>query len=156
MLSDVLLIGCDPPTWLYIDTRSSLKGLLQIHAMADVPKLIEAASRWQANFNSPLPLGANAKLAIITCMDSRYAQLMHALHVATISSDMIHIRMPVGCCSVHPERMFDLKIGDAEVLRNAGGRVTMDMIRSACKLPLVICSSGLPAGSCCLVAVPIL
>ena len=32
-------------------------------------------------------------------------------------------------CSVHPERMFDLKIGDAEVLRNAGGRVTLDMIR---------------------------
>lgn len=70
--------------------------------MADVPKLLEAASRWQHNFKDPLPLGANARLAIITCMDSR----------------------------VHPERMFDLKIGDAEVLRNAGGRVTLDMIRS--------------------------
>lgn len=34
-----------------------------------------------------------------------------------------------GVCSVHPERMFDMKIGDAEVLRNAGGRVTLDMIR---------------------------
>ncbi|KAL3145329.1 hypothetical protein ABBQ38_001589 [Trebouxia sp. C0009 RCD-2024] len=70
--------------------------------MADVPKLLEAASRWQSNFRSPLPLEAKSRLAIITCMDSR----------------------------VHPERIFDLKIGDAEVLRNAGGRVTLDMIRS--------------------------
>jgi len=28
--------------------------------------------------------------------------------------------------------MFDMKLGDAEVLRNAGGRVTLDMIRSVC------------------------
>ncbi|DBA79840.1 TPA: hypothetical protein ACH3X2_007677 [Trebouxia sp. C0005] len=70
--------------------------------MADVPKLMEAASRWQKNFNNPLPLAANSRLAIITCMDSR----------------------------VHPERIFDMKLGDAEVLRNAGGRVTLDMIRS--------------------------
>lgn len=31
---------------------------------------------------------------------------------------------------VHPERMFNLDIGDAEIIRNAGGRVTADVIRS--------------------------
>ncbi|KAL0024749.1 hypothetical protein WJX79_001474 [Trebouxia sp. C0005] len=84
---------------LISDKRSSL---LLRSTMADVPKLMEAASRWQKNFNNPLPLAANSRLAIITCMDSR----------------------------VHPERIFDMKLGDAEVLRNAGGRVTLDMIRS--------------------------
>lgn len=96
--------------------------------MADVPKLLEAASRWQHNFKDPLPLGANARLAIITCMDSRYADN------PPLCANMLWSAWDLGShfvspCSVHPERMFDLKIGDAEVLRNAGGRVTLDMIR---------------------------
>jgi carbonic anhydrase len=31
---------------------------------------------------------------------------------------------------VHPERIFGLEIGDVEVIRNAGGRVTPDVLRS--------------------------
>ena len=55
--------------------------------MADIPKLLEAASRWQGNFQSPLPLGAKSRLAIITCMDSRYSNL--ALAVA-VSCELVH------------------------------------------------------------------
>ncbi|MBJ8325804.1 beta-class carbonic anhydrase [Streptococcus pacificus] len=49
-----------------------------------------------------LPLPPKTKVAIITCMDSR-------LHVA---------------------QALGLALGDAHILRNAGGRVTPDMIRS--------------------------
>ncbi|MGT2934117.1 beta-class carbonic anhydrase [Streptococcus catagoni] len=49
-----------------------------------------------------LPLKPKTKVAILTCMDSR-------LHVA---------------------QALGLALGDAHILRNAGGRVTEDMIRS--------------------------
>lgn len=49
-----------------------------------------------------LPLKPKTKVAIVTCMDSR-------LHVA---------------------QALGLALGDAHILRNAGGRVTDDMIRS--------------------------
>ena len=49
-----------------------------------------------------LPLKPKTKVAIVTCMDSR-------LHVA---------------------QAWGLALGDAHILRNAGGRVTEDMIRS--------------------------
>ncbi|MFI3086165.1 beta-class carbonic anhydrase [Streptococcus sp. 2022WUSS037] len=49
-----------------------------------------------------LPLRPKTKVAIVTCMDSR-------LHVA---------------------QALGLALGDAHILRNAGGRVTDDMIRS--------------------------
>ena len=49
-----------------------------------------------------LPLKPRTKVAIVTCMDSR-------LHVAPA---------------------LGLALGDAHILRNAGGRVTEDMIRS--------------------------
>ncbi|HEL1625819.1 TPA: carbonic anhydrase [Streptococcus suis] len=49
-----------------------------------------------------LPLRPKTKVAIVTCMDSR-------LHVA---------------------QALGLALGDAHILRNAGGRVTEDMIRS--------------------------
>ncbi|MFC3932190.1 beta-class carbonic anhydrase [Streptococcus dentapri] len=49
-----------------------------------------------------LPIKPKTKVAIITCMDSR-------LHVASA---------------------LGLALGDAHILRNAGGRVTDDMIRS--------------------------
>ena len=68
---------------------------------ADVSKLMAAASGWQQKFDSPLKLGAKTRLSIVTCMDSR----------------------------ILPEAMFGLGVGDAEVIRNAGGRVTLDVIR---------------------------
>lgn len=51
---------------------------------------------------SHLPIKPKTKVAIVTCMDSR-------LHVA---------------------QALGLALGDAHILRNAGGRVTDDMIRS--------------------------
>ncbi len=60
-----------------------------------------------------LPLRPKTKVAIVTCMDSR-------LHVA---------------------QALGLALGDAHILRNAGGRVTEDMIRS-----LVISSSSSAQG----------
>lgn len=51
---------------------------------------------------SHLPIKPKTKVAIVTCMDSR-------LHVA---------------------QALGLALGDAHILRNAGGRVTEDMIRS--------------------------
>ena len=44
--------------------------------MADLPKLMDAAARWQQDFHEPRPLAANSRLAIITCMDSRYKQYL--------------------------------------------------------------------------------
>lgn len=52
--------------------------------------------------NAHLPIKPKTKVAIVTCMDSR-------LHVA---------------------QALGLALGDAHILRNAGGRVTDDMIRS--------------------------
>lgn len=49
-----------------------------------------------------LPLKPKTKVAIVTCMDSR-------LHVA---------------------QALGLALGDAHILRNAGGRITDDMLRS--------------------------
>lgn len=51
---------------------------------------------------SHLPLPPKTRVAIVTCMDSR-------LHVA---------------------QALGLALGDAHILRNAGGRVTEDMVRS--------------------------
>lgn len=94
-----------------------------------VSDLQTRAAAWKSRFHSPLGLGVKKgvhfglisidrrtlpppftslpafpthQLAIITCMDSR----------------------------VHPERIFGPDIGDAEVIRNAGGHVTVDVLRS--------------------------
>jgi carbonic anhydrase len=50
--------------------------------------------------NLPMPPGR--RLAIVTCMDAR----------------------------LHPEKFLGLEVGDAHVIRNAGGRVSDDAIRS--------------------------
>ena len=54
-----------------------------------------------------LPIKPKTQVAIVTCMDSR-------LHVAPA---------------------LGLALGDAHILRNAGGRVTDDMIRSLVYFP---------------------
>ncbi len=69
-------------------------------------ELQDRQAQWQARFGHPLPLGVKKKLVVLTCMDSR---------------------VPV-------ERILGLELGDAEVIRNAGGRVTADVLRS-----LVVC-----------------
>ena len=57
-----------------------------------------------------LPLGVQKKLVVITCMDSRLI----------------------------PEAFLGLKLGDAEIIRNGGGRVNADVIRS-----MIICQDML-------------
>ena len=55
--------------------------------MADIGKLLQAAGIWTKNFKHPLSLGAKARVAIVTCMDSRLI----------------------------PEAIFGFGVGDAEV-----------------------------------------
>ncbi|KAK9917579.1 hypothetical protein WJX75_006013 [Coccomyxa subellipsoidea] len=83
-----------------------------------ISQLLENAKKWQESFNKPLPLGVKKAVSIVTCMDGRV--------------------MPAG--------IFGLDLGDAEYIRNAGGRVTDDVIRSLvvaqellnCKIILLI------------------
>jgi carbonic anhydrase len=49
-----------------------------------------------------LPMPPRRRVAILTCMDAR----------------------------LHPEKFLDLDVGDAHVIRNAGGRASQDAIRS--------------------------
>ncbi|MGT2887989.1 carbonic anhydrase [Streptococcus didelphis] len=71
--------------------------------MSYFEKFISANQAYVAlHGNAHLPLKPKTKVAIVTCMDSR-------LHVA---------------------QALGLALGDAHILRNAGGRVTDDMIRS--------------------------
>ncbi|KAL4439190.1 hypothetical protein ABPG77_004092 [Micractinium sp. CCAP 211/92] len=57
-----------------------------------------------------MPLGVTRRLAVVTCMDSRLL----------------------------PEHFLGLKQGEAEVIRNGGGRVTEDVIRS-----MIVCQDVL-------------
>ena len=71
--------------------------------MSELPKLLEANREFAEGFdNGDLPLPPKRPLAILTCIDAR----------------------------LHPEEFLGLAIGDAHVLRNAGGRATEDAIRS--------------------------
>jgi len=68
--------------------------------------LLSRSRQHQSQFSSPLGLGVAKNFVILTGMDSR----------------------------VLPDQIFGLEVGDAEVIRNAGGRVTADVLRS-----LVVC-----------------
>ncbi|KAK9828647.1 hypothetical protein WJX72_001294 [[Myrmecia] bisecta] len=70
--------------------------------MSHISGLLDNARRHEQNLHKPLDLGVRRRLAIVTCMDSR----------------------------VLPDQIFGLQLGDAEYIRNAGGRVTDDVIRS--------------------------
>lgn len=71
--------------------------------MARFDEFLEANERYVASFDrSGLPTPPARKVAVVTCMDAR----------------------------LHPEKFLDLEVGDAHVIRNAGGRVTEDAIRS--------------------------
>lgn len=79
-------------------------------AMAQNDKVIErvlqANKEWAQGFDKPMKLGVEKKLTVLTCMDSRLI----------------------------PEQFLGLDIGDAEIIRNGGGRVTPDVLRS-----MIIC-----------------
>eukprot|EP00877_Chromochloris_zofingiensis_P013137 jgi/Chrzof1/8077/UNPLg00122.t1 len=67
-----------------------------------IDELLSANRRWQQTFDKPMDLGVRKKVSIVTCMDSRLVL----------------------------SKMLDLDVGDAEMIRNAGGRVTLDVVRS--------------------------
>jgi carbonic anhydrase len=71
--------------------------------MSIVPELMAANERYAAQFtNGDLPMPPRYELVVLTCMDAR----------------------------IDPLRALGLEEGDAHVLRNSGGRPTIDVIRS--------------------------
>jgi len=71
--------------------------------MSATDQLIESADRYAAEFsNGDLPLPPGRRVAVVACMDAR----------------------------LNPYGLLGLREGDAHVIRNAGGAVTDDAIRS--------------------------
>lgn len=71
--------------------------------MSKYDEFVTANGTYQASFTAgDLPMPPARNVAIVTCMDAR----------------------------LHPEKFLGLSIGDAHVIRNAGGRVSDDAIRS--------------------------
>ena len=67
-----------------------------------VEEILAANEKFLRTFNCDLPAPPARKIAIVTCMDAR----------------------------IHPEAFMGFDIGDAHVIRNAGGRVSIDALRS--------------------------
>ncbi len=71
--------------------------------MAEFDEFKRANERYAAAFDrGDLPMPPARHVAVVTCMDAR----------------------------LHPEKFLGLEVGDAHVIRNAGGRVSEDAIRS--------------------------
>ena len=74
-----------------------------IYPMAEFDQFLTANAEYVASFDKgDLPMPPARHVAIVTCMDAR----------------------------LHPEKFLGLNVGDAHVIRNAGGRVSEDAIRS--------------------------
>ncbi|SOC49070.1 carbonic anhydrase [Blastococcus aggregatus] len=70
--------------------------------MAEIDRMLEANERWAESFPGSKPVRPGRKVAVVACMDSR---------------------IPLF-------GVLGLEIGDAHVIRNAGGVITEDVIRS--------------------------
>jgi carbonic anhydrase len=71
--------------------------------MSELARMIDANREYAASFgDGGKPMPPARRVAIVTCMDAR----------------------------IHPEPALGLKIGDAHMIRNAGGRASDDAIRS--------------------------
>lgn len=71
--------------------------------MAEFDEFKRANEQYAASFDrGDLPMPPARHVAVVTCMDAR----------------------------LHPEKFLGLEVGDAHVIRNAGGRVSDDAIRS--------------------------
>ena len=70
--------------------------------MAEIDRMLEANERWAEQFPGSKPVRPARAVAVVACMDSR---------------------MPLF-------GMLGLDVGDAHVIRNAGGVITEDTIRS--------------------------
>ena len=71
--------------------------------MARFDEFLQANEQYAASFDKvDVPTPPARRVAVVTCMDAR----------------------------LHPEKFLGLEVGDAHVIRNAGGRVSGDAIRS--------------------------
>ena len=70
--------------------------------MSAIDPLVAANATYAESFPTGLPSAPTRRIAVLTCMDSR----------------------------LHPTRFLGLAEGEAHVLRNAGGLVTEDVLRS--------------------------
>ena len=70
--------------------------------MSVTDEFIDANKSYQSEFEGPLPLPPARKVAVVACMDAR----------------------------LDPARILGIAEGDAHVIRNAGGVVTEDALRS--------------------------
>ncbi|MGY1825530.1 MULTISPECIES: beta-class carbonic anhydrase [unclassified Blastococcus] len=70
--------------------------------MAEIDRMLEANAEWAERFPGSKPVAPARKVAVVACMDSR---------------------MPLF-------PLLGLEVGDAHVIRNAGGVVTEDTVRS--------------------------
>jgi len=71
--------------------------------MAVTEELVDANEKFAAGFDQGgLPMPPARKVAVLACMDAR----------------------------LHPEKFLGLEMGDAHVIRNAGGRASDDAVRS--------------------------
>src|SRR5437764_14145978 len=71
--------------------------------MAVTDELVEANEKFAAGFDQGgLPMPPARRVVVLACMDAR----------------------------LHPEKFLGLEIGDAHVIRNAGGRASDDALRS--------------------------
>src|SRR5918912_3341994 len=71
--------------------------------MAVFDECLEAHKQYATTFDKgDLPMPPARQVAVLTCMDAR----------------------------LHPEKFLGLEVGDAHVIRNAGGRASQDAIRS--------------------------
>jgi carbonic anhydrase len=69
--------------------------------MSDLPKLLEGNRRFSAHFaDGELPIRPRLSTIVLTCLDAR----------------------------VDPAHLFDLQLGDALVIRNAGGRLNRGVL----------------------------
>jgi carbonic anhydrase len=73
------------------------------YIVAQFDEFLRANEQYAAAFGAgDLPVPPARRVAVVTCMDAR----------------------------LHPEEFLGLEVGDAHVIRNAGGRVSEDAIRS--------------------------
>lgn len=71
--------------------------------MSEIDQMLEANTSYAEGFDKgDKPMPPARGVAIVTCMDAR----------------------------LHPEKFLGLEVGDAHVIRNAGGRVSDDALRS--------------------------
>ena len=83
--------------------------------MSDLPQLLEGNHRFTAQFaDGELPIRPRLSTIVLTCLDAR----------------------------VDPAHLFDLDLGDALVIRNAGGRLNSGVLTDLAVLGLL--AAGLP------------